>query len=170
MSNFRLIPSSDTVITIIATALGLMGLGGGVCSFISPRDAIKLFGLIPPAPLPSDKVEPPNRVDDFDMSMVRVYGIRNVGSGLSTIGLTALWKLSPAYRDTPALAGVAKTCVGISLTIGAVVAMGDAWIVRQFANSQELDSAIKKTATEASTSHAVISIPIFATGLACLLL
>lgn len=71
--------------------------------------------------------------------MIHVYGIRNLGVGLSTLGLTAFWKLSPTCRMSPLAADAAKKCLGICMMFGTLVALGDAWIVRQFANSSELE-------------------------------
>ncbi|KAF2795754.1 hypothetical protein K505DRAFT_348408 [Melanomma pulvis-pyrius CBS 109.77] len=156
-------PTRSLILPTIATLLGLTGVGGGVYTFISAQDAIRSFGLRPPPS--STKTALSKHADAFEQSMIHVYGIRNLGVGLSTLGLTAFWKLSPTCQTSPLAADISKKCLGICMMFGTLVALGDAWIVRQFGKSSELEEEARIEASKASTGHALVSVPILATGL-----
>lgn len=152
------------VLPTITSLLGLTGLGGGLYSFIAPEKVIRGFGLGPPPP----KDHTSMHAQAFQRSAIYAYGIRNLASGLTVLGLTAFWQLSYSYQIDPFAAELTSRCLGICLTVGTVVALGDAWIVGQFAKSDGVSEDAKEEAGRASLGHAIVAVPVLATGIALL--
>ncbi|KAF4455767.1 hypothetical protein F53441_1966 [Fusarium austroafricanum] len=150
-----------TVASTLPLFFGLMGTSVGIYSFVSPFDAIRVFGLHPPA---SEKASS-SHSEAFQKSLIYAYGLRNVGTGLSTLGLYAFWQFSPICQVSPLAAAVTKKCMGLCFMIGTFVGVGDAVIIRQFANKEDVQGEAEEKAIAASISHGVTAVLIFATGL-----
>lgn len=143
------------ILPALTTLLGLTGLATGANALVSnnPIDTIRAFGLRP---------APNNTARDLTpltKALIHTYGIRNVGSGLTILGLTAFWKLQPhrsVARD------IARRCLGLSLMLGTVVGVGDAVLVRNFAES--VGSEEGEEARKASWGHAGAAVVIAVTG------
>jgi hypothetical protein len=151
----------ERAIPAFPVLLGLTGATVGLYSFLSPNQTIRKFGLCAPT---TEKDSISSHVEAFQRSLIYAYGIRNVGTGLATLGLVGFWQFSSICQD-PLAALVARKCLGICLITGTVVALGDSWLVGQFAKDQNVLGQAKKEASAASMSHVVTSIFILATGL-----
>lgn len=76
----------------LTSALGLAGLSSGVYTFISPFDAVRPFGLVPPPTSHTKNSTSNSPSQPFHHALIKAYGIRNIGSGLYTLLLTYFWK------------------------------------------------------------------------------
>ncbi|EEU36636.1 uncharacterized protein NECHADRAFT_51923 [Fusarium vanettenii 77-13-4] len=152
----------NTVVPALPVLLGLTGVGVGIYSFVSPLDAIRMFGLR--APSPSDKNLPSAHAEAFQKSAIYIYGIRNIGVGLANLGIFVFWKLSPVCQTNPAASDAVRLCLGICLILGTTVGLGDAWIIRKFAKDEGVQGEAKTEATKASVNHAITAAVILATG------
>ncbi|KAF2636007.1 hypothetical protein P280DRAFT_473414 [Massarina eburnea CBS 473.64] len=143
------------VLPAVTTVLGITAITGGVYALIKPLEAIKPFGLSPPPSsstrpsTPQTSISISSHEEAFQISVIRAYGIRNVGLGLTILGLTALWKSSEEVVVKDAV----RKCLGVALGMGAVVGFGDAWIVREFAMSEGVQGQEMKDAEKARRGH-----------------
>ncbi|KAF5246152.1 hypothetical protein FANTH_6919 [Fusarium anthophilum] len=153
--------TTTTVVTAFPLLFGVTGTSIGIYSFVSPYNAMRLFGLHAPA---ADKSSSPQS-EAFQKSLIYATGLRNIGTGLSTLGLYAFWQFSPICRVSPLAAAVTKKCMGICFMIGTFVGVGDAVIVRQFANKEYVQGEAEDKAANASISHGITAVLILATGL-----
>ena len=165
--NFSVSSATPLILPTITTLLGLTGLGSGTLALTSPFGAIRAFGLGPPSSSASDKSSTaPSHAEAFQRSVISAYGLRNLSGALTILGLTSMWKLSSLCRTSPIAAATAKKCLGIYMLIGTGVALGDAWVVRAFANVDGLEKKVEEEVKAASMGHAIVSVPIVATGVA----
>ncbi|KAF5551208.1 hypothetical protein FMEXI_3324 [Fusarium mexicanum] len=153
--------TTTTVVTAFPLLFGVTGTSIGIYSFVSPYNAMRLFGLHATA---ADKTSSP-QAEAFQKSLIYATGLRNIGTGLSTLGLYAFWQFSPICRVSPLAAAVTKKCMGICFMIGTFVGVGDAVIVRQFANKEYVQGEAEDKAANASISHGITAVLILATGL-----
>ncbi|KAF4342150.1 hypothetical protein FBEOM_3883 [Fusarium beomiforme] len=150
-----------TIVSAFPLLFGVIGTSVGIYSFVSPYDAIRVFGLRAPA---TEKTTSPQS-EAFQKSLVYAHGLRNIGTGLSTLGLFAFWKFSPICQVSPLAAAITKKCMGIFFMFGTLVGVGDAVIIRQFANKEYVQGEAEKEAAKASISHGIAAVGIFGTGL-----
>ncbi|KAK7432993.1 hypothetical protein QQZ08_000464 [Neonectria magnoliae] len=68
---------------VFTSVLGVLGVAGGIYDFVSPAEGAKGF-----APLSA-------HVKALDHAFILVHGIRNIGVGLTTLGLVLFWQFSP---------------------------------------------------------------------------
>lgn len=141
------------------TLLGLLSLGGGIYNFANPAAGATGFGLTPPNI---------TSTSPFETAYIRVHGIRNIAGGLTNLALISFWQFSGFCRDNPAAAAAVRRCLGLSLTIGTVVGLGDAWIVGRYAKDVE-EGEVKETAKGKSMGHAGMAVVIAGVGLGMLL-
>ncbi|KAM0540958.1 hypothetical protein ACHAPJ_013443 [Fusarium lateritium] len=153
--------SPTTVVSALPLLFGLTGTSVGIYSFVSPYNAIRMFGLQGPATEKGSS----SHSDAFQKSLIYACGLRNLGTGLSTLGLFAFWQFSPICQVSPLAAAVTKKCLGICFMFGTLVGVGDAIVVRQFANKEYVQAEAEETAAKASISHGVTGVLILATGL-----
>ncbi|RGP70949.1 hypothetical protein FSPOR_3636 [Fusarium sporotrichioides] len=153
--------SPATIISALPVLFGVAGTSIGIYSFVSPYNAIRLFGLHSASTEKTTLSHP----GAFQKSLIYAFGLRNIGSGLSTLSLYAFWQFSPICQVSPLAAAVTKRCMGICFIFGSLVAAGDAVVVRRFANQEHIQGVIEEKATKASISHAVTGVVILATGL-----
>uniref|UniRef100_A0A4E9E7L2 Uncharacterized protein n=1 Tax=Gibberella zeae TaxID=5518 RepID=A0A4E9E7L2_GIBZA len=153
--------SPATIISVFPILFGVTGTSVGIYSFMSPYNAIRLFGLHSVSTEKTTSSDP----EAFQKSLIYAFGLRNIGSGLSSLGLFAFWQFSPICQLSPLAAAVTKRCMGICFIFGSLVAAGDAFIVRRFANQEHVQGETEEKATKASISHAVTGVVILATGL-----
>ncbi|KAF5020285.1 hypothetical protein F66182_7661 [Fusarium sp. NRRL 66182] len=154
--------SPASAVSALPLLFGLTGISIGIYSFVSPNNSIRLFGLQAP---PADK-GPASHSATFQKALIYASGLRNIGTGLSTLGLFAFWQFSPICQVSPLAAAVTKKCLGICLMFGTVVGVGDAVVVRKFANSESIQGEVEveEEAANASIGHGVTAVVIFATG------
>ncbi|KAF4997512.1 hypothetical protein FGRMN_3876 [Fusarium graminum] len=167
--------ASDITPAAVASALpllfGLTGTSIGIYSLVSPYDAIRLYGLQKPSSSSSSrrsssrKSSSSTESDAFQKSLVYSAGIRNIGTGLSTLGLYAFWKFSPICKVSPLAGAITKKCMGICFMFATFVGVGDAVVVRQFANKDFVQGSAADKATKSSISHGISAVLILATGL-----
>jgi hypothetical protein len=153
--------SPATIISALPLLFGVAGTSIGIYSFVSPYNAIRLFGL----QSTSTEKAISSHSEAFQKSIIYASGLRNIGTGLSTLGLFAFWQFSPICQVSPLAAAVTKRCMGICFIFGSLVGIGDAVIVRRFANQDYIQGETEEKATKASISHAVTGVVILATGL-----
>lgn len=60
-----------------------------------------------------------------------------------------------------------KQALGVSFLIGTFVALGDSYVVAEFAKGLEVGKEGKKVGIEAAKGHAFMTLPIFVLGLGC---
>lgn len=152
----------NTAVPALPVLLSLTGVGVGIYSFVSPTNAIRMFGLRVPSPTGKDLPSP--HAEAFQRSVIYTYGIRNIGNGLASLGMFAFWQLSPICQNNPSAADAVRQCLGICLITGTTVGLGDAWIMRQFARDEGVQGDAKIEASKASISHAITAAVILATG------
>jgi hypothetical protein len=121
-------PSRNLILPTVTTLLGLSGLTTGAVTvfFDNPVDTVRAFGLRPAASSVVRDINP------FTRALVYTYATRNIGGALTTLGLTAFWEIQPANSIA---ATTARSCLGLSMFLGTVVAVGDAILVGNFAES-----------------------------------
>ncbi|KAF5612383.1 uncharacterized protein FSUBG_1460 [Fusarium subglutinans] len=153
--------TTTTVVMAFPLLFGVTGTSIGIYSFVSPYNAMRLFGLHAPA---ADKTSS-SQSEAFQKSLIYATGLRNIGTGLSTLGLYAFWQFSPICQVSPLAAAVTKKCLGICFMFGTFVGVGDAVIVRQFANKEYVEGEAEEKAVNASISHGITAVIILATGL-----
>ncbi|KAH7411706.1 hypothetical protein DE146DRAFT_251318 [Phaeosphaeria sp. MPI-PUGE-AT-0046c] len=151
----------------LTSLLGLTGLAGGLYTFISPLDAIRPFGLIPPPQTPSQPSFPESKnttssAQPFHHALIQAYGIRNIGTGLSTLCLTWFWKIQLAGSVAER---VTRKCLGICMVMGAVVGVGDAWVVLRFGVDANLKDGDRQEVRGTSRGHAIVSGVILGSGM-----
>jgi hypothetical protein len=155
MSNQFNLPSSRFVLPTITTLLGLTGLTTGLLTVLSanPIDAVRPFGLRPAASNVTRDNNP------FTRALVYTYATRNIGGALTTLGLTTFWQMQPTNSIA---ATTARSCLGLSMLLGTVVAVGDAVLVSKFA--EDVGGEVGEEAKIGSTGHAVAAVLIAITG------
>ncbi|SCO50903.1 uncharacterized protein FFNC_13479 [Fusarium fujikuroi] len=153
--------TTTTVITAFPLLFGVTGTSIGIYSFVSPYNAMRLFGLHAPGTEKTSSFQS----EAFQKSLIYATGLRNIGTGLSTLGLYAFWQFSPICQVSPLAAAVTKKCMGICFMLGTFVGVGDAVIVRQFANKEYVQGEAEEKAVSASISHGITAVVILATGL-----
>ncbi|KAM0250786.1 hypothetical protein ACHAP5_002003 [Fusarium lateritium] len=153
--------SPTAVVSALPLLFGLTGTSIGIYSFVSPFDAIRLFGL----QNQSSKKTSSTQSEAFQKSLIYASGLRNISTGLSTLGLFAFWQFSPICQVSPLAAAITKKCMGICFMFGTLVGVGDAVLVRQFANKEFIKGEAKDKATQTSIGHGVSAVLILATGL-----
>ncbi|KPM43914.1 hypothetical protein AK830_g2616 [Neonectria ditissima] len=149
---------------IFTSVLGVLGIAGGVYNFVSPAEGAKGFGLTP-----ASKTPPTAHSKAFEHAFILVHGIRNVGVGLTTVGLVLFWQFSPLCRASPQAALAVRQCLGISLAAGTVVGLGDAWIIKRFSDAEGVETEAREVAVIQSAGHAVTAVAIAGLGLTYLL-
>lgn len=175
--------------------LGLAVVGGAIYSFINPVAVTKAFGAHMPSSTastlssPSTRPTTLNQSEAFQLAMIRVYGyvflsttgnpstahtlsiliilrIRNLSYASSLLGLIAFWKIG--LTDRPLEAEVAKKCLGLMLMFGTITAVGDVWIVDQFAKCKELqekeNEEVKKAVESSRRGHGIAAAVILGLG------
>jgi hypothetical protein len=153
-----MLPALRPALPVFSGLLSLLALGGGIYNFIEPREGAKAFGLIAQSGSSSHTTA-------FETAYIRIHGIRNIGNGLVNISLLLYLQFSDLCQTSPIAASTVKKCIGIGLTLGTVVGLGDAWILKQFADSPEVDGDAAKLAAAKSTGHALTSGVILGLGL-----
>ncbi|KAM0345082.1 hypothetical protein ACHAPU_006968 [Fusarium lateritium] len=163
--------ASDISPAAVASALpllfGLTGTSIGIYSLVSPYDAIRLYGLQKPSSRRSSSKRSSSSTesDAFQKSLIYSSGLRNIGTGLSTLGLYAFWQFSPICQVSPLAGAITKKCMGICFMFATCVGVGDAVVVRQFANKEYVQGAAADKATKSSIGHGISAVLILATGL-----
>jgi hypothetical protein len=150
--------SLKPALPIFTGLLGLLGLGGGIYNFIDPHGGAKGFGLIAPT-----SNQP--HAAAFQQAYVRIHGLRNAGVGLTNLALLLYLQFSDVCQTSPVAAAAVRKCLGIGLTLGTLVGLGDAWILRRFEGSAGVEGEAKTLAAEKSTAHALTSLVILSVGL-----
>ncbi|KAJ8114868.1 hypothetical protein OPT61_g3355 [Boeremia exigua] len=155
MSNQFNLPSLNLVLPTITTLLGLTGLTTGAATVLSgnPIDAIRPFGLRPVSSDATIDASP------FTRALIYTYATRNIGVGLTTLGLTIFWKMQPANSIS---ATIGRRCLGLSMLLGTVIGVGDAILVSNFADSAGYEESIE--ARKSSFGHAVAASIVLGTG------
>lgn len=138
--------------------MGLLGLGGGIYNFADPVEGAKGFGLIAPSGTGSHAAA-------FETAYIRIHGIRNLGMGLVNLGLVLYWQYSDLCRTSPIAATAVQRVLGISFLLGTIVGLGDAWILKQFADSPGVEAEAANLGREKSQGHAVMAVAIASLGL-----
>lgn len=151
----------EKAIPALPVLFGLTGASVGIYGFFSPNQAVRTFGLRAPT-IEKDSIS--SHVEAFQRSLIYTYGVRNLGTGLATLGLVGFWQFSSICQD-PLAALVARKCLGILFIAGTAVGLGDSWIIGQFAKDQNVLGEAKKEASAASVSHGFTAVFILATGL-----
>jgi hypothetical protein len=119
----------------------------------SPIDAIRPFGLRPAANNAARENDP------FTRALIHTYATRNIGGALTTLGLTTFWQMQPTNSIA---ATTARISLGLSMLFGAVVAIGDAVVVRRFA--ERVGGEIGEEAKTGRAGHGVVAVLIAITG------
>ncbi|KAL9105247.1 MAG: hypothetical protein Q9227_009548 [Pyrenula ochraceoflavens] len=164
--------SLQTVALPTITALfGALAFLGGTYHFTSPIDSAKMFGLT----YPTTSSSTDKKTQAWQKAYVKVHGIRNMASGISSMGLMGFLYLSKFCRDSPVAAQAVRKCIGICLVAGTVAAVGDGYILSRFVReardekAEDDDGAGKDKsialAEEKSKGHMMMGLPILAIGL-----
>ena len=143
---------------VFTGTLSLLGLAGGLYNFVQPLEGAKGFGLIAPAATSQHATA-------FQTAYIRIHGIRNIGTGVVNIGLLLYLQFSNLCQTSPIAAEAVKKCIGLGLTLSTVVALGDAWILKQFADSPGVNSEGAQLGAAKATGHALTSGIILGLGL-----
>ncbi|KAH7140083.1 hypothetical protein B0J13DRAFT_623958 [Dactylonectria estremocensis] len=130
---------------IATSALGLLGIGGGIYNFVAPTEGAKGFGL----QTTSTALSTSAHAKAIEGAFIRVHGIRNIGVGLNTVGLVLFWQFSSGR---------------ITVTLGTIAGLGDVWILKQFADAEDVESEAKELALAKSMAHAIMAIAISGLG------
>lgn len=149
---------------------GLVGSGSllvGLYSLFSPLDAIRVYGTKPSvqSPKKDDSVKPEQLSADWTRTLAYAHGVRNTAVGLSIISLCAYYHVEPS----PVAAHAIKRCLGVLVTVGTIIPVGDAVVTARYMASQELAEIDRETSKKASAAHAARSIIWMGAGFLCLL-
>lgn len=147
----------------LAALLGLTGLSSGIYALAWPLEAVRPFGLHPPL------TGVGSNASAFQTSLVRVYGLRNIGTGLATLGLAGLWALQPEGTARE----MVKRCLGLCLSTGSLVAFGDGVVVGRYAEEIKTGSGgalarMGEMGRRAAGGHAVAGVIVLGLGLGLL--
>lgn len=144
-SSNTLSASRPFVLPSVTGLLGLMGVATGINTLRAPSAAITTFGLTPPSKL---AISP--HIQAFQTSLIRAYGVRNIGGGLSSLVFSAWWFL----ETDPARRKVITDVLRVSMVLGPIVGLGDAWLVGDYADQagEQNEESVKQTAK----AHAVV--------------
>jgi hypothetical protein len=155
MSTLLTTSSTRLILPTITTLLGLAGLTTGTLTLLStnPVDKMRHFGL-----QPSSK-DAARDNSSFTSALVHVYAVRDIGSALTMLALTAFWQV-----QIPGLLAerVARTSLGLAMLCGAVVVVGDAVLVHRFAG--KVGGEVGKDAKKSAFGHVVAAVVIAVTG------
>ncbi|KPA39784.1 hypothetical protein FLAG1_07360 [Fusarium langsethiae] len=88
--------SPATIISALPVLFGVAGTSIGIYSFVSPYNAIRLFGLYSA----STEKTTPSHPGASQKSLIYAFGLRNISSGLSTLSLYAFWQFSPICQES----------------------------------------------------------------------
>lgn len=146
---------------VFSGLLGSLSLMGGLYSFSAPEAAAKEFGIV------LDESSSPS-VRASQTTFVQAVGLRNLVTGVSTLSILAFWQLSSICQASPVAEQTVKRILGIMLTVGTLVSMGDAYIISQYARVNGISNEAKELAKEKGMSHATLGVPILGLGLAYL--
>ncbi|KAF2022142.1 hypothetical protein BU24DRAFT_417801 [Aaosphaeria arxii CBS 175.79] len=156
MSNQSTSPAVSSILPTLTTLLGLTGVVTGANALFSskPIDAIRPFGLQKPI-----AANPSTDNDPLTTALVHVYGIRNIGGSLGTLGLTAFWQRQVKGSVAES---VARRCLGLSMLLGTVIGVGDALLVNRFGD--KVGGEVGAEAKKAGLGHGVAAVIIAAIG------
>lgn len=146
---------SSSVAPSIAALLGLTGLIVGSRAFFAPLQTIQAFGLTPPPAATTSA-----HAQAFQTSLIKAYGIRNVGNALVGLGLVSAWYLEVDGARKEAV----RTCLGIWAVAGTVVAAGDAWAVGQFVEGEGVVETDVGSGKKAAQGHGIAAALIATVG------
>ncbi|KAF5597018.1 hypothetical protein FPANT_4172 [Fusarium pseudoanthophilum] len=153
--------TTTTVVTAFPLLFGVTSIGIGIHSFVSPYNSMRHFGLQAPA---TEKTSS-SQSGAFQKSLIYASGLRDIGTGLSTLCLYAFWQFSPICQVSPLAAAITKKCMGICFMFRTFVEVGDAVIVRQFGNKEYVRGEAEEKAASASINHGIVAVLTLATGL-----
>lgn len=161
------LPTLRLSLPYITASLGVLALLGGAMNFTNPIEGAKMFGIT----LSADS-KPTSSPTATETAYIRIHGIRNIAAGLTNIALCAFYRFSTMTRTSPIAAEVVRTCIGISLLVGSGVAVGDGFVLNQFARDVEGTDMgeVGNYAQEKGSGHVLTGVPIAVLGLGWLLL
>lgn len=140
---------------VFSTALGLLGIIGGIINFTDPALGAKSFGIDLHSTTPSVR----------DLAYVRIHGVRNIKDGLLNIILTGFLVFSDVCRTSEVAASVVRKCIGMTLVIRSLVGFADGWVVGEYVGSQHASERKGKQ----GDGKASVATPVkFAVGVAAL--
>ena len=150
--------SLKPALPVFTGLLGVLGLGGGIYNFANPVEGARAFGLVAPSGVSSQAAA-------FQTAYIRIHGIRNIGMGLVNLSLVLFWQFSDLCRTSPIAAEALKRILAINFLLGPIVGLGDAWILKQFADSPGVEPEAANLGREKSQGHAVTAVLIASLGL-----
>jgi hypothetical protein len=148
--------------------LNSLGLCVGLYGFLCPGpNAAKLFGILlpPPPSRPTSKRASAAATDHRQTeanarqrAWLRIYGIRNIASGLGQLGLVVFWGLSSTCRDSRLARDTVQKVIAVLLATGTCVGVADGWTLGQFVQEgveggEGLCEEAKKLAAEKKFGH-----------------
>ena len=148
---------------------GLVGSGSlivGLYSFFSPLSAIRVYGTRPlmRSAKKDDDLESGSVPAEWTRTLAYAHGVRNTAVGPCIISLCTYYHV----EATPAAAHAIKRCLGVLVTVGSIIPMGDAIVTARYMAAHGLPQIDQETAKKASAAHATRSIIWIGTGLMCL--
>lgn len=114
---------TSTFLPNTAAALGLLSSAVGTNALLSPRSGTEIFGLKPVAD------EQGNKLTD---GLARVYGIRNVAMGITTI---AVWWFGRGTAGPVRMAW--RQMLGLMMVAGVATPIADGWVVKELTDKGE---------------------------------
>lgn len=162
----------DTILDRSPYIAGIVGSGSlivGLYSFVSPLSAIRVYGTRPSSGQAQPKKDDDSSLGSLSTEWTRTlayaHGVRNTAMGLSIISLCAYYHVEPS----PVAANAIKRCLGVLVTVGSIIPMGDAAVTARYMGAQDLAQVDRETAKKASAAHATRSVIWIGAGLMCLL-
>lgn len=160
----------DTILARSPYFAGVVGSGSlivGLYSFTSPLSAIRVYGTRPltSSPRKANDATTEALTTEWTRTLTYTHGVRNTAIGLSIISLCVCYHVEPS----PVAAAAIKRCLGVLVTVGSIIPMGDCMVTARYMAAQELAHVDRETAKKASAAHAARSIIWLAAGLMCLL-
>jgi hypothetical protein len=150
------------------TALATIGLCSGLYTFLFPSlSAAHLFGFAPPK---SGTCAASTEANARQRGYIQLHGIRNSGNGLGMVGLLAFRQVSLLCRENQAAKEAVGLCLGVLLTTGTIVAIGDWWALREYAGVDGVKGEDEKYVRSKAKGHLGATVVIFGLGLGWLLL
>lgn len=142
---------------------GLIGSGSlivGLYSFVSPLDAIRVYGVRPSrhaaTMTPKEAVSSGEAelLDEWTRTLAYAHGTRNTASGLASLVVTGLY-----YREpSPVAAKAIKRCLGMLVLVGSIVPIGDTLVTARYMAAHPLQQEDRDVAKAASAAHAARSV------------
>jgi hypothetical protein len=184
MTTHRNMSFFKPMLPVLAGTLGTLGVLGGIYNIVDPEKGSEAFGLLLPSSSSTttttssssgstaEKATTPARSSPtetaFQQAYIRVHGLRDLATGLTTLGMVLYWQFSDVCQTSPLAALMLKRYLGVGFVVGSFVGYGDGMILSVFGTWEGVQGEHAELARNKGRAHAVLAVGITALGVALL--